>query len=101
MLDCVTTQGRDTASQVAIWHGQALGVATRRWVLRQGQARAQQDAGRCDKARAQTGAQQGRAAWACCWAAGCALGEPSLFLTRFYSVLFLSQILDTVHELGS
>ena len=29
--------------------------------------------------------------------AGCALGSLSLFLTRFDSVLFLSQFLDTVH----
>ena len=41
------------------------------------------------------------AAWACCWAVGCALGALSLFLTRFDSVLFLSQFLDTVHEFGS
>ena len=40
--------------------------------------------------------------WGCCWAVGCALGALSLFLTRFDSVLFLSQFLDTfmnpVHE---
>ena len=29
---------------------------------------------------------------------GCAIGALSLFLTRFDSVLFLSQFLDTVHE---
>ena len=46
-----------------------------------------------------TGAE--RVAWACCWAAGCALGALSLFLTRFDSVLFLSQILDIVREPGS
>ena len=39
--------------------------------------------------------------WACCWAVGCALGVLSLFLTRFDSVLFLSQFLDTVHKPGS
>ena len=39
--------------------------------------------------------------WACCWAVGCALGALSLFLTRFDSVLFLSQFLDIVRELGS
>ena len=35
------------------------------------------------------------------WDVGCALGALSLFLTRFDSVLFLSQFLDTVHEPGS
>ena len=39
--------------------------------------------------------------WACCWAVGCALGALSLFLTRFDSVLFLSQFLDIVREPGS
>ena len=33
--------------------------------------------------------------------AGCALGALSLFLTRFDSVLFLSQFLDIVREPGS
>ena len=33
--------------------------------------------------------------------AGCALGAPSLFLAQFDSVLFLSQFLDIVRELGS
>ena len=42
-----------------------------------------------------------RAAWACCWAVGCALGAFSLFLTRFDLVLFLSQFLDIVREPGS
>ena len=32
---------------------------------------------------------------------GCALGALILFLTRFDSVLFLSQFLNTVHEPGS
>ena len=36
--------------------------------------------------------------WGCCWAVGCALGALSLFLTRFDSVLFLSQFLDIVHD---
>ena len=66
-------------------HGQARaqqGSATRRWALRRG-----------------TGA--GRTAWACCWVVGYALGAFSLFLTRFDSVLFLSQFLDIVHVLGS
>ena len=62
--------------------------------------------GRCDTALgAQAGARadalQGRAAWACCWAVGCALGALSLFLIRFDSVLFLSQFLDIVREPGS
>ena len=39
--------------------------------------------------------------WACCWPTGCALGALSLFLTRFDSVLFLSQVLDIVREPGS
>ena len=46
-----------------------------------------------------TGAWHGR--WACCWAVGCALGAFSLFLTRFDSVLFLSQFLDIVRDSGS
>ena len=32
---------------------------------------------------------------------GCALGALGLFLTRFDSVLFMSQFLDIVHKLGS
>ena len=32
---------------------------------------------------------------------GCALGALSLFFARFDSVLFLSQFLDVVRELGS
>ena len=43
----------------------------------------------------------GHATWACCWAVGCALGALSLFLTRFDSVLYLSQFLDIVRELSS
>ena len=35
------------------------------------------------------------------WVVGCALGAFSLFLTRFDSVLFLSQFLDIVSEPGS
>ena len=53
--------------------------------------------------RRQAGAA-GWAAWACCWVVGCALGALgalSLFLSRFDSVLFLSQFLDIVHEPGS
>ena len=45
------------------------------------------------------GPQPGRAARL--WAVGCALGALSLFLTRFDSVLFLSQFLDIVREPGS
>ena len=53
------------------------------------------DAGR---ARQQTrGAWPGRATGPTC----CALGALGLFLTRFDSVLFLSQFLDIVRELGS
>ena len=43
------------------------------------------------------GVQPGHAGWA----VGCALGALSLFLTRFDSVLFLSQFLDIVREPGS
>ena len=54
--------------------------------------------------RGQTGGARGtgaRRSWACCWPAGYALGALSLFLTRFDSVLFLSQFLDIVREPGS
>ena len=37
----------------------------------------------------------------CCWAAGCAVGALGLFLTRFDSLLFLSQFLEIVREPGS
>ena len=47
------------------------------------------------------GTGAGRAAWACYWPAGCALGALNLLLTRFDSVLFLSQFLDIVREPGS
>ena len=49
-------------------------------------------------ARGARGMGARRAAWACCWVVGCALGALSLFLTRFDSVLFLSQFLDIVRE---
>ena len=65
-------------------------------------------AGRCDPALGAAtrhggarGRGAGRAAWACCWAVGCALGAFSWFLTRFDSILFLSQFLDIVREPGS
>ena len=45
------------------------------------------------------GTQEERGARCC--AVGCALGALSLFLTRFDSILFLSQFLDIVHEPGS
>ena len=45
--------------------------------------------------------QPRRAAWACCWAVGCAFCALSLFLTRFDSILFLSQFLDIVRKPGS
>ena len=71
---------------------------------------AQAGAGR-RRARAERGEEAGarggrrtsaqRAAWAGCWAMGCALGALSLFLTRFDSVMFLSQFLDIVREPGS
>ena len=51
---------------------------------------------------ARTGAgARPRRTWVCCWAVGYALGALSLFLTRFDSVLFLSQFLDIVREPGS
>ena len=54
------------------------------------------------RGRGAQGARPG-AAWACCWAMGCALSALSLFLTRFDSVLFMSQFFFTlfvnpVHE---
>ena len=69
-------------------------------------------AGRCDNAGGRAGGRSvrasgargtvaGRAVWPCCWAVGCALGALSLFLTRFDSVQYHSQILDIVRELGS
>ena len=48
-----------------------------------------------------SGTGVGPHAWACCRPTGCALGALSLFLTRFDSVLFLSQFLDIVREPGS
>ena len=76
--------------------------------IRQGAGQGAQ-AEACDAgARHSAGHAQGRdtrqlrhAAWACCWAVGCALGALNLFLTRFDSVLFLSQFLDIVREPGS
>ena len=51
----------------------------------------------CRRAARALGARSGRAAGL----ASCALGALSLFLTRFDSVLFLSQFLDIVREPGS
>ena len=53
------------------------------------------------EARWARGTGTGRAAWACCWPTGYALGALILFLTRFDSVPFLSQFLDIVIEPGS
>ena len=61
----------------------------------------QGSAGRAAGARGAHCTGVGRAAWACCWATGCALGALSLFLNRFDSVLFLSQFLGIVREPGS
>ena len=63
---------------------------------------ARRDTGAVRAARRGLGVLPG-AAWACCWVVGCALGALSLFLTRFDSVLFLSQFFWTlfvnpVHE---
>ena len=74
------------------WSGRA-GGAWRRQTLGAGRR-----VGHCKGAR---GMRQGRAAWEYCWVVCCVLGALSLFLTRFDSVLFLSQFLDTVHEPGS
>ena len=60
--------------------------------------RAAAGAGACGR---QARGEAGRAAWACYWATGCALGALSLFLARFNSVLFLSQFFDIVREPGS
>ena len=80
----------------------ALGAATRQLGLRHDQGarpRHSQTRPRHGRTRA---AMRGHArpcaawawpvrTWGCCWAVGCALGALSLFLTRFDSVLFLSQ----------
>ena len=106
LLDCVATQGRDTASQATTRRRRAR-AARRRWAQageggyvggRRGHAGGARWARRLG-ARG-VGSRPVRT-WACCWVVGCALGALSLFLTRFDSVLFLSQFLDTVHEPGS
>ena len=131
LLDCVVTQGRDTASQATTrrWAqaGQALGaqgargarrracVGRTRGRCRQLGARAQGSAGerargRSGRARAWQGArgargraQQGRARarGPRCLATGCALDALGLFSIRIDSVLFLSRFLDIVREPGS
>ena len=109
LLDCVATQGRYTANLATTrrWAG-ALGARAPRQALGRGVCghvghdTAQGAATR--QVSVQAGARgtgAGPAAWACCWAGGCALGTVSLFLTRFDSVLFLSQFLDIVREPGS
>ena len=59
--------------------------------------------GQARGARTAAGAGRGRGAWPerAAGPAGCALGALGLFLTRFDSVLFLSQFLDIVREPGS
>ena len=97
-------QARDTASQVAIQHGQALGArAARRCDIALGAHVGARGAlqGHVAGGRRAHGTSAGRAAWACCWPTGCALDALSLFLTRFDSVLFPSQFLDIVREPGS
>ena len=92
LLDCVVTQGRDTASQATTRHwaqaGRArsaqAGVRGARWALehaRQAGAQGVRGAG-------VLGA--GLAAWECGLSTGCALGALKLFSIRFDSVLFLS-----------
>ena len=63
-------------------------------------ARQERDRGPVGAAR-KRGARALGMAWACRWPTGCALGALGLFLARFDSVLFLSQILDIVREPGS
>ena len=87
-MDCIAIQSLccDTAQARRV--GGAARALSRRWARRR-------------RARAARRRSEGRAAWACCWVVGCALGALSLFLTRFDSVLFLSQFLDIIHEPGS
>ena len=76
---------------------------------RAARARGRQARGRGRQVRAwqASGSRRGRARGRASWAAGaragqgCALGALDLFLARFDSVLFLSQFLDIVRELGS
>ena len=77
-------------------HSRALQHGTGRVGRREGKR-----AGCSAGVRGARGTGAGRAAWACCWAVGCALCALSLFLTRFDSVLFLSQFLDIVREPGT
>ena len=63
LLDCVTTQARDTASQVAIRHGQAWGMQADAWGMQASTRGARADA-RGARAGAQ-GAQAGRTACVC------------------------------------
>ena len=113
-LDCIVAWGRNCIAEVQLYCNTLLCIVTgsgvevrlycdtarpaRSWALRHG-------AGRCDMARRTRSRAlrhgAGRAAWACCWAVGCAPCAFSLFLTRFDSVLFLSQFLDIVREPGS
>ena len=86
-------------AQASARQGRAGRRAGRRWARRRALGAARALGARHRRWARGTGA--GHAAWACCWAVGCALGALSLFLTRFDSVLFLSQFLDTVHEPGS
>ena len=89
LLDCVATQGRDTASQ----------ATTRRWACRW--ARSRHKGAQARRRGWTRRAQQGRSAGLAAGPVGCALGAFSPFLTRFDSVLFLSQFLDIVREPGS
>ena len=73
---CVPTRRKQASAGLGVWQERA------------GRARCAQNE-RCARA------------WACCWPVGFALGALSLFLTRFDSVLFLSQFLDIVREPGS
>ena len=87
-------QGAGRAA-VGARHGQARRA---RAAAGAGQAR-QAEAGRARHA----GSGRGRGGWPrrVAGPAGCALGALGLFLTRFDSVLFLSQFLDIVREPGS
>ena len=115
LLDCVVTQGCDTASQATTRQLGALGAAgacagalgARAGVGHVGAGRVGQEGAARGERRARAageqqqghkrvagapGARHWRAAGRAAGPTGCALGELSLFLARFDSVLFLSQI---------
>ena len=108
-------RGRQFVSQYKL--GAQVGALGRRWAQAEARRRwARVGVGRAGVGRwrtAQAGARgaRGRQVWGAqergarpgraAGPASCALGALGLFLTRFDSVLFLSQILDIVREPGS